>query len=97
MSVRLQAGAAEADAGVPHGSVPVDVPQLHHCVSPHEPQDLPAGEHSADGDGQSLRAPVPSTPGSAGPGWEPHSRPEDPHREAGGRESGWSDAQIKDC
>lgn len=75
--------------------MPAAVFELHHRVSSDEPQDLPAGEPNADGDGQSLHLPA-AAQGLSKRGWDPNSRAELISREIRGRESGGAVAEIKD-
>lgn len=60
------------------------VPELRRGVSVDEPQDLPAGESTADGDGQSVRLP-PATQRFSERGWDPDSRAEQFNWKARGR------------
>lgn len=59
-------------ARFPHRPVLANVPELHHRVSSDELQDLPAGEPTAEGDGQGFHFP-PAAPGFSKRGWDPNS------------------------
>lgn len=95
MSVRPKVRGSAVAAGVTRGSVLADVPQLHHCVSSDELQDLPAGKPAADGDAKDVL--LSSTAhGFSKRGWEPYSRAEHFNRKTSGRESGGHDAKTAD-
>lgn len=67
-------------ARVAHRSVFGVIDELHRRVSSDELQDVPAGEPTADGDGQNVHiiSPVPPQRISE-PGWDPRSGVENPH------------------
>lgn len=84
MSVFPQVCGPAVDARFSHRSVLAHVHELHHRVPFDELQDLPAGEPSADGNGQSVRLP-PASQGLSKRGWDPNSRAEHLSKEARGR------------